>query len=286
MVTLEYCRRKVVTRDPSFHYCTSFLRPEERNVLVTLYAYYLEVSEIIDECRESAVARIKLEWWRQEIGRLFAGSPNHPVAKALQPILQSYSLTAQPLLEVIETADADIEPPHYDTAQELIGYCCRVGTFYDLLLTRALGHTNATPAGYAQELGAAFRFTQIICDIGKDARRGRNYMPIEDLQRFEVPLTDIVHAIEHPNIAALIAFEIERVKGLYDHALARLGEQDRLRQLPALVMAAIYRATLDEIERDGWQVLKHRIALPPMRKRWIAWKTRRNEARRARQRNH
>lgn len=286
MVPLQYCRRKVVTRDSSFHYCTSFLQPEERDALTALYAYYLEVSEIIDECREPAVARIKLEWWRQEMGRLFAGSPNHPVAKALQPIIHPYSLTPQPLLEVIEVADADIEPPHYDTAEELISYCRRVGTFYDLLLTRALGHSNAMTADFAQELGAAFRFTQIIRDIGKDARRGRNYIPMKDLQRFEVPLANILNDIDHPNIAALIAFEIGRAKGLYDQALDRLGEPDRLRQLPALVMAAIYRATLDEIERDGWQVLKHRIALPPMRKRWIAWKTRRNEVRRARQRNH
>jgi len=109
---------------------------------------------------------------------------------------------------------------------------------------------------------------------------------MEDLQRFEVPLTNIVNRIDHPNIATLIAFEIERAKSFYDDALDRLAEQDRLQQLPGLVMAAIYRATLDEIERDGYRVLKHRIALPPMRKRWIAWKTRRNEVRRARQRTY
>ncbi|MFQ5759568.1 MAG: presqualene diphosphate synthase HpnD [Acidiferrobacterales bacterium] len=286
MVPVEYCRRKVATRDSNFHYCTSFLQPEKRDVLTVLYAYYCEVSEIIDECREPAVARIKLEWWRQEIGRLFDGSPRHPVAKALHPIIQSYALAAEQLLEVIEGVDADIEQPQYNTAEELASYCRRVGTFYDLLLARTLGYTNATTGNYARELGAAFRFTQIIRDVGKDAQRGRTYIPMEDLQRFKVPLTNIVDGTDDPNIATLIAFEIERAKGFYDDALDRLAEQDRLQQLPGLVMAAIYRATLDEIERDGCQVLKHRIALPPMRKRWIAWKTRRNEVRRARQRNH
>jgi phytoene synthase len=286
MVPAEYCRQKVATRDSSFHYCTLFLQPEKRDVLTALYAYFCEVSEIMDECREPAVARIKLEWWRQEIGKLFDGSPGHPVAKALHPIVRSYALTAERLLEVIEGVDADIEQPHYKTAEELASYCRRVGTFYDLLLARTLGCTNATTGDYARELGAAFRFTQIIRDVGKDAQHGRVYIPMEDLQRFEVPLTNIVNRIDHPNIATLIAFEIERAKGFYDDALDRLAEQDRLQQLPGLVMAAIYRATLDEIERDGGQVLKHRIALPPMRQRWIAWKTRRNEARRARQRNH
>jgi phytoene synthase len=286
MVPVEYCRQKVATRDSSFHYCTSFLQPEKRDVLTVLYAYYCEVSEIIDECREPAVARIKLEWWRQEIGRLFDGSPRHPVAKALHPIIQSNALAAEQLLEVIEGVDADVEQPHYNTAEELASYCRRIGAFYDLLLARTLGYTNATTGDYARELGAAFRFTQIIRDFAKDAQRGRTYIPMEDLQRFDVPLTNIVNGIDDPNIATLIAFEIERVKSFYDNALDRLAEQDRLQQLPGLLMAAIYRATLDEIERDGCQVLKHRIALPPMRKRWIAWKTRRNEVRRARQRNH
>lgn len=286
MVPVEYCRQKVATRDSSFHYCTSFLRPEKRDVLTALYAYFCELSEIIDECHEPAVARIKLEWWRQEVGRLFDGSPSHPVAKALHPIIQSHALTAEQLLEVIEGVRVDIEQPHYNTAEELASYCHRVGTFYDLLLARALGYTNATTGDYARELGAAFRFTRIICDVGKDAQRGRTYIPMEDLQRFEVPLTNIVNRIDHPNIATLIAFEIERAKSFYDDALDRLAEQDRLQQLPGLVMAAIYRATLDEIERDGYRVLKHRIALPPMRKRWIAWKTRRNEVRRARQRTY
>lgn len=286
MVPVEYCRQKVATRDSTFHYCTSFLQPEKRDVLTVLYAYFREVGEIIDECREPAVARIKLQWWRQEIGRLFDGSPSHPVAKALHPIIQSSALAAEQLLDVIEGVDADIEQPHYNTAEELTSYCRRVGTFYDLLLAHALGHTNATTGDYARKLGAAFRFTQIIRDVGKDTQRGRTYIPMEDLQRFEVPPTNIVNGIDHPNIATLIAFEIERAKGFYDDALDGLAEQDRLQQLPGLVMVAIYRATLDEIERDGCQVLKHQIRLPAMRKRWIAWKTRRNEVRRARQRSH
>ncbi|MDH3671821.1 MAG: presqualene diphosphate synthase HpnD [Gammaproteobacteria bacterium] len=286
MVPLEYCRQKVATRDSSFHYCTLFLPPEKRDVLTVLYAYYCEVSEIIDECSEPAVARIKLEWWRQEIARLFDGSPSHPVAKALHPIIQSYPLAAEQLLEVIEAVDADIEQPLYNTAEELASYCRRVGTFYHLLLARTLGYTDTTTGDYARELGAAFRFTQIIRDVGKDAQRGRTYIPMEDLQRFDVPPTNIVNRIDDPNIAALIAFEIRRAKGFYNDALDRLSEQDRLQQLPGLLMAAVYRATLDEIERDGCQVLKHRITLSPIRKRWIAWKTRRNEVRRARQRNH
>ncbi|MCZ6731297.1 MAG: presqualene diphosphate synthase HpnD [Gammaproteobacteria bacterium] len=286
MLPVEYCRQKVAARDSSFHYCISFLQSEKRDVLTALYAYFFEVSEIIDECREPAVTRIKLEWWHQEVNRLFDGSPSHPVAKALHPIIQPYALTAEQLLEVIEGMHADIEQPHYNTAEELASYCRRVGTFYDSLLARTLGYTNATTGDYARKLGAAFRFTQIIRDVAKDAQRGRTYIPMEDLQRFEVPLTNIVNRIDHPNIATLIGFEIERAKSFYDDALDRLAEQDRLQQLPGLVMAAIYRATLDEIERDGCRVLKHRIALPPMRKRWIAWKTRHNEVRRARQRTH
>ena len=286
MLPVEFCRQKVAARNSSFRYCISFLCSEKRDALTALYAYFCEVNEIIDECRETAVARIKLQWWRQEIDRLFDGNPGHPIAKALHPIIQPYALTAERLLAVIDNVDTDIEQPHYRTTEELTALCRRTGIVYESLLARALGYNNATTGDYARELGTAFRFTQIVRDVGKDARRGRTYLPIEDLQRFDVPVSNIMNRIDHPNILALIEFEIERARFLYQNALDRLVEQDRMQQLPGLVMAAIYQATLNEIERDGCQVLKHRIALPPLRKRWIAWKTRRDETQRARQLNH
>ncbi|HMY07716.1 MAG TPA: squalene/phytoene synthase family protein, partial [Accumulibacter sp.] len=126
---------------------------------------------------------------------------------------------------------------------------------------------------YAHDLGMAFQLTNIIRDVGEDARRGRIYLPIDELQRFEVPAAEILDARYSDNFRRLIEFQIERAERFYEQALASLPAGDRQAQRPGLVMAAIYRTLLDEIRRDGCQVLSQRTSLTPLRKLWIAWRT-------------
>jgi phytoene synthase len=126
---------------------------------------------------------------------------------------------------------------------------------------------------FAEALGIALQLTNIVRDVGDDARRGRIYLPIEDLQRFSVPAHEILKSTHSERFVALMAFQAQRARGYYAQAFAALPTELRREQRPGLIMAAIYSTLLDEIERDGFQVLRHRVALTPVRKLWIAWRT-------------
>jgi phytoene synthase len=119
----------------------------------------------------------------------------------------------------------------------------------------------------------AFQLTNIIRDIGEDARRGRIYIPMDELKQFNVPAADILNGKYSDNFTALMQFQAERAEKYYAQAFAQLPAVDRKSQRPGLIMAAIYRTLLDEIRHDNYQVLHQRIALTPVRKLWIAWKT-------------
>jgi phytoene synthase len=132
------------------------------------------------------------------------------------------------------------------------------------------GYEDPATRGYARDLGIAFQLTNIIRDVGEDARRGRIYLPQDELARFGVAPSDVVRAIASPAFVDLMRFEVDRARGWYGRALAKLPRRDRRAQRAGLAMAAIYRTLLDEIARDGYRVLDRRIALTPLRKLWIA----------------
>jgi len=148
-----------------------------------------------------------------------------------------------------------------------------VASVVGVLAAGIFGYRDERTLDYAKNLGIAFQLTNIIRDVGEDARKNRVYLPVEDLQRFGVPASDILQAKETPAFRSLMTFEAERARGYYAHAMSSLPAEDRRAQRPGLIMAAIYRTLLDEIERGGFQVLKQRTSLTPLRKFWIAWKT-------------
>jgi phytoene synthase len=169
--------------------------------------------------------------------------------------------------------EMDLTRHRYRSYEELALYCHRVAGVVGQLSAGIFGYTEKTTLDYAENLGLAFQMTNIIRDVGEDARRGRVYLPQEDLDHFGVDLEDILHARTTPEFGQLMAFEAERAKSLYARAYAALAAADRRAQRPGLIMAAIYRTLLTELERDGFPVLTQRISLTPIRKLWLAWKT-------------
>jgi phytoene synthase len=119
----------------------------------------------------------------------------------------------------------------------------------------------------------AFQLTNIIRDVGEDARRDRIYLPLDELARYGVTVTDIAQARHTDNFRHLMEFQIERALGYYRAAFAKLSAQDRKTQRAGIIMAAIYQTLLEEIRADGCRVLTQRTSLTPVRKLWIAWKT-------------
>jgi phytoene synthase len=273
MTPEQYCQQKAAQSGSSFYYSFLFLPPERRRAITALYAFCREVDDVVDETSDAQVARVTLDWWRKEVAQMLAGHPGHPVTQALQPHLQAFDIRGEHLLAVIDGMEMDLTQTRYLDFVALDRYCWHVASVVGLMSARIFGYSDERTLQYAEKLGLAFQLTNIIRDVGEDARRGRIYLPVSELQQFGVPASDILNAKHSERFEALMRFQTERAQRYYDEALALLPAQDRRPQRAGLIMAAIYRALLVEIERDGFRVLQHRISLTPLRKLWLAWKT-------------
>ena len=269
----EYCRQKAIASGSSFYYSFLFLPPERRRAITALYAYCREVDDVVDECTDAGIARTKLAWWREEVGKLYAGIPQHPVTQALAPAITAHGIQQQHMLELIDGMAMDLDYNRYPDFATLKLYCHRVAGVVGLMSASIFGYSDKQTLEYALELGLAFQLTNIIRDVGEDARRNRIYMPLDELEKFGVVESDIQAARESENFRKLMAFQIERALSQYDSAFAKLPARDRKPQIPGIIMAGIYRTLLEEIRDDGSHVLKQRTSLTPIRKLWIAIKT-------------
>jgi 15-cis-phytoene synthase len=269
----EYCQQKAAASGSSFYYSFLFLPAERRRAITALYAFCREVDDVVDETGEMQVAAAKLAWWRAEVANLFAGNPQHPVTKALAPHRESFSISAERLNHIIDGMEMDLTQTRYLDWPGLERYCYRVASVVGVLAAGIFGYRDARTLDYARNLGIAFQLTNIIRDVGEDARKNRIYLPMEDLKQFGVPAADILQSRETPEFNRLMSFEAARARAHYEKATHSLPPADRKAQRPGLIMAAIYRTLLDEIERDGFRVLTQRTSLTPLRKFWLAWKT-------------
>jgi phytoene synthase len=273
----QYCQDKAARSGSSFYYSFLFLPPDRRRAITALYAFCREVDDVVDEIPDRSVAAAKLAWWRDEVDRLHAGEPTHPVTRALQPHLPAYGIERRQLVEVIDGMQMDLDQTRYLDFEGLRLYCRRVAGVVGELSASIFGYQDARTLQYADALGLAFQLTNIIRDVGEDARAGRVYLPTEDLQRHGLAAHQILAARpadqESDAFRAMMREQVRRARQQYRRAFELLPEVDRRAQRPGLIMSAIYAALLEEIERDGYRVLTHRIALTPVRKLWLAWRT-------------
>ncbi|HZN22769.1 MAG TPA: presqualene diphosphate synthase HpnD [Burkholderiales bacterium] len=269
----QYCQTKAAQSGSSFYYAFLFLPDERRRAITALYAFCREVDDVVDETSDAGVARAKLAWWRKEIESVYHGRPQHPVARALAEVVGPYGLEEARLHEVIDGMAMDLEYNAYPDFDSLQVYCHRVAGVVGILSAKIFGFQNPQTLDYAADLGLALQLTNIVRDVGEDARRNRIYLPLHELAEFGVTAEDIAQRRETEAFRKLMDFQIARARSYYDRALQKLPAVDRKAQRPGLVMAAIYRTILEEIRNDGSHVLTQRVALTPIRKLWIAWKT-------------
>lgn len=277
----QYCRDKAAKSGSSFYYSFMFLPAQRRQAITALYAFCREVDDAVDDIADPVVASKTLAWWRDEIDRTFDDQATHPVGKALQTALQHFELHQEYFLEIIDGMEMDLYPQTYPAFKHLALYCHRVASVVGLLAAEIFGYDNRKTLKYAEKLGLAFQMTNIIRDVREDAERGRIYLPEEDLVRFQVTAEDILALKQTPALTKLLKFEADRAREFYREAMALLPQEDRFNQRTGLIMSAIYEATLDELERDGFRVMQQRISLTPLRKLWLAWKTARRERKHA-----
>lgn len=277
MTPQQYVQDKAAKSGSSFYYAFRFLPPPRRAAITAFYAFCREVDDVVDEMRDPGVAASKLQWWRHEVQKAYAGNPTHPVMQALMPLAKDYAIEAAHLNAVIDGCQVDLEQTRFLDFPALQRYCHLVAGVVGEVAANIFGRTEAQTVQYAHQLGLAMQLTNIIRDVGDDARRGRIYLPVSELQRFEVKASEIL-ARQAPwgyseRFDALMRFQAERAHALYDEAFGLLPEADRQAQKPGLMMANIYRTLLREIERQGFQVLHQRTSLTPLRKLWIATRT-------------
>jgi len=268
----QYCVDKAKQSGSSFTVSFRFLPADKCRAMTVLYAFCREVDDVVDECSDANIARTTLNWWRGEVIAIYGGKPTHPVSLALVPVVQQFKLPQEHLLEIIDGMEMDLDQPRYADFKSLQLYCYRVASVVGLLAAEIFGYRDRQTLKYAHDLGIAFQLTNIIRDVGEDARRNRIYLPQAELQQFGVSEADILNARETEGFRKLMAFQIERARRYYRQAFEHLPAADRKSQRTGLIMAAIYQATLDEVEQSGCHVLKERVSLTPSYKLWLAIK--------------
>jgi 15-cis-phytoene synthase len=307
----EYCQDKAAASGSSFYYSFRFLPRDKRRAITALYAFCREVDDVVDDCSDAGVARTTLNWWREEVAAIYAGKPQHPqgvhqryagddqspmasepltqrrgvpvgsahtlprhpVALALRPLVQQFSLPQEHFQEIIDGMEMDLEQHSYPDFKSLQLYCYRVASVVGLLAAEIFGYSDRRTLKYAHDLGIAFQLTNIIRDVGEDARRGRIYLPQDELEQFGVSTDDILHARETEAFRKLMQFQIVRAQRFYRQAFDQLPAADRKAQRTGLIMAAIYRATLDAVVASGCHVLRERVSLGTGYKLWLAFTT-------------
>ena len=270
----QYVQDKAAKSGSSFYYAFLFLPPPRRAAITAFYAFCREVDDVVDEVSDPAVAAAKLQWWRQEVAQSFSGRATHPVTQALLPLSEAFDIRAEHLLAVIDGCQMDLDQTRYLDYIALQRYCHLVAGVVGEVAASIFGRSSEATLRYAHQLGLAMQLTNIVRDVGDDARRGRIYLPLADLQRFDVKAHELLKR-DAPwgysdRFTALMRFQAERAHAAYDSALAALPESDRVSQKPGLMMANIYRTLLREIEAQHFQVLHQRTSLTPIRKLWIA----------------
>lgn len=277
MTPQQYVQDKAASSGSSFYYAFLFLPPQRRAAITAFYAFCREVDDVVDGVHEPSVAATKLAWWHQEVARAFAGQPSHPVMRALMPLAPAHGIRAEHLQAVIQGCQTDLEQNRFLDFANLAQYCHLVAGVVGEVAASIFGQTDAQTTHYAHRLGLAMQLTNIIRDVGDDARRGRIYLPIDELQRFDVKAHELLQR-QSPwgyseRFQALMQYQAQRARTVFAEALDLLPEADRAAQRPGLMMANIYRDLLEEIQRGGFQVLHQRISLTPLRKLWIAART-------------
>ncbi len=273
MTPQQYCQNKAAQSGSSFYYSFLFLPVEKRRAITALYAFCREVDDIADECHDATLAQTKLAWWRNEIAQTFQGQPHHPVSLELVPAIAAYQLELGDFNAVIDGMEMDLRQRTYEDFSALQVYCYRVAGVVGKMAAKIFGYQNPEVACYAEDLGTALQLTNIIRDVGEDARRGRIYIPKDELDRYEVRAGDILAAKNTSHFADLMTYQIARAENYYTSAFKKLPVAERKNQRTGIIMAAIYRTLLGEIARDPAQVMRQRVGLTPLRKLWIAWKT-------------
>ena len=268
----EYCAQKAAPAGSSAYYALRQAPAAQQGFLTALFALRRELEETVKDIRDPTIGRTKLAWWQKELAALTGGQPSHPVSHALVAHCGDISAEAPMLRSLIAGFEMDLDQARYLDFANLTRYVEHVGGAFAGAVARATAAEPQHADEWAPALGTALMLAQFVQELGNDARHGRIYLPIDELQRYGVTAADIVNRKYSAAFSELMRFQTERARESLQAALAGIPSVERATQRTLRAQAAMALALLDEIERDQFQVLHQRIALTPIRKLWIAWR--------------
>jgi len=268
----EYCAQKAAPAGSSVYYALRQAPAARQPYLTALFALRRELEETVKDTSDPTVGRTKLAWWQKETAALAAGQPSHPVSHALATHCEDIEAQAPTLRALIAGFEMDLDQARYLDFTNLTRYTERVGGAFASAVARVTAHAPHQTDAWAPALGNALMLAQFVQELGNDARHGRIYLPIDELQRFGVTAAEIINRKYSPSFTELMRFQANRARDSLRAALDDIPIAERATQSTLKAQAAMALALLDEIERDGFQVLHQRIALTPIRKLWIAWR--------------
>ncbi len=269
----DYCQPKAAPEGSGPYYALRRAPVAQQPLLTALFALYREIEETVRETSDPTIGRTKHAWWQNELARLDGGEPTHPVTKALAAH-GAMRLDEAALVALADGFGMDLDQARYLDWPSLERYLERTGGAFATAVVRVTARRPDKAATWAAPLGTALLLAERVAEIGDDARHGRIYVPIDELQRFGVTAADIINRKYGAAFTELMRFQTQRARRAIDDALAAIPADERKTQRVLLAQAALSKALLDEIEREGFQVLHQRISLTPIRKLWISWRAR------------
>jgi 15-cis-phytoene synthase len=259
-----------MSRATSFYYSFLALPAEKRNAIVAVWDFCRAVDDAVDEPGDqdpvSALAQ-----WRGEVARIYEGrAPATPQGTHLAPFINKFALPKSGFEDLIDGVAMDLQRLRYETFEELRQYCLRVASAVGLICVEIFGYRDLQTRDYAIDLGIALQLTNIVRDVGQDLERGRVYIPLEDLRRFDCTEDDLRAGVVTDNVRRLLAFQVDRARRFYRKAAGALPRHDERRMVAARIMGAIYFELLRSIERAGYDVFHGRVRVGRPRQALLA----------------
>ncbi len=265
----DYCQAVTRRSSSNFFYAFRLLPPARREALYAVYAFCRFVDDIADDAGRRDPAAL-LARWRDEVARVYDGEPTHPISRALADSVRRLPLRREHFLDLIRGVEMDLIRRRYATFDQLYEYCYLVASTVGLLCIEIFGYTRPSAREYAVDLGVAFQLTNILRDVMEDGQRGRIYLPLEDLRRFDCSDADLLSGHYSTRVGALMAFECGRARAYYLRARGALAPEDRSSLAPAEAMRLIYEHLLARIEARHFDVFGPKVTLPRYQKVTLA----------------
>lgn len=263
LILTEFEKPKTIMAQSRSNFSSSFLflPREKRDAIRTVYAFFRVVDDVVDEEQEPSLQQEKINNIKKMVLELDQGNPSVPLFCELKKTVSRFSIPLSHFLELISGCEMDIQKKRYETFPELYEYCYRVASVVGLVCMKIFEYESPSSKEAAINLGMALQLTNIIRDVGIDLKKNRIYLPWEDLRRFGVTESDLVHRTNGEAFKNLMQFQYERACDYYEKGFAEFSRDDQKKLLAARIMGVVYRSILEKIRRHGWPVLHQKVKL-------------------------